>query len=232
MIHVSVHSWRKAISPTPGGQPCWGAGSAWTPWLQADGARSGGRPRLLPMVESAEQQQHLLAAAADTRPAPAAAGTPQVAQGWISAPPPSALQLPPSPAAGRVNLMGAAAQPLANGLWPPAGGQRALLPQLPVAANWSQPGGWPGGNGLPPWDCRLPAYGGGVLGGAWPNSRAAMSYSGDIEVGTAGGPAAVATVPRIPRLCRRQQLPVAARILRLRRWQLLPAVARAAGAAG
>ncbi len=35
MIHASVHSWRKAISPTQGGQPCRSAGSAWTPWLQA-----------------------------------------------------------------------------------------------------------------------------------------------------------------------------------------------------
>jgi hypothetical protein len=101
------------------------------------GARSSGRPRLWPMVESAAPQQQLLAAVADARPAPAAAGTP--AQGGISAQPPSALPLPVSPAAGRVGLMGAAAvQPLANGLWPPAGGQRALLPQL--AANWPLPG--------------------------------------------------------------------------------------------
>jgi hypothetical protein len=133
------------------------------------GARRGGRPRLWPMVESAAQQQQLLAAAADARPAPAAVGMP--AQGGISAPPPSALPLPPSPAAGRVGLMGAAAQPLANGLWPPAGGQRTLLPQL--AANWPPPGGWPGGHGLPPWACRLPAYGGGGSGG-WADSPAAM----------------------------------------------------------
>jgi hypothetical protein len=123
------------------------------------GARSGGCPRLRPMVESAAQQQQLLAGAADARPAPAAAGT--SAQGGTSAPPPSALPLPPSPV--RVGLMGAAAEPLANGLWPPAGGQRAPLSQL--AANWPPPGGWPGGHGLPPWACRLPAYGwGGARG--------------------------------------------------------------------
>jgi hypothetical protein len=111
----------------------------------------------------------------DARRAPAPAVLP--APGGTSAPPPPAR---PSPLTA-----GGDALPLANGPWPPA-----LLPQL--AANWPPPGGSPCGHGLPPWACRLPAYGWGGFGGARADSPAAMPYLGDCEAGTAGGPAAAA----------------------------------------
>jgi hypothetical protein len=63
---------------------------------------------------------------------------------------------------------------------------------------------------------------GGGLGGGWADSPAVMRW------GLREDPLLQPTVPRIPRLRRRQLLPVAARRLRLRR-QLLPAVPRAAG---
>ncbi len=136
-------------------------------------ARSGGRPRLLPMVESAVPPQQLLAAAADARPA-------------LAAPPLPAL---PSPsAAGRVGL---------------AAGQRAVAACGRAACSSASAGGelatawrvawlpWPASMGGI-MACRLPAYGWGGHGGVWADSPAAMQYLGDSKAGTAGGPAAAA----------------------------------------
>ncbi len=171
---------------------------------------SGRRLRLDTMAASGEPQ-----AKRSGRPskgpalrAPAPAGVP--APGDTSAQP---LPASPSPLTA-----GSDALPLANGLWPPA-----LLPQL--AANWPPPGGC-----LAAMAClHGPVVGrptaGGGSGEHGPTRLLRCRIRATARREQREDQLRRPTVPRIPRLRRRPKLPVAARILRLRRPRQLVVVA-------